>query len=335
MDSGGSVKGVVKKIKNFLIPERPVVEVPEFPPKVLIEPTNACNLRCRMCPAYGEEVVRKREKGFISHDLWRGIIDEIGSWPSPVNLDIHGAGEPLLHPEFLDILAYAKSKHNITAGFLSNATLLDEEKARRVVETGVDWVYFSVDGGEKEVFEYYRKGASLDQVEENIRYLLSIRKNGRPSVSFNMVRHEEADIDRFIDKWKGKVDLLVISLKRPVKREENRRLRLLKPCPLIYEQLVIGWPGITGLCCEDYWGDYITGEFPAMSLHQIWHGKALQRARKLHEKGRAEEIFLCRTCDAIMFHQYRDTMPEPGTMVREELPELVPDFVRLVEEQSG
>ncbi|RMG00550.1 MAG: hypothetical protein D6726_11105, partial [Nitrospirae bacterium] len=91
-----------------------------------------------------------------------------------------------------------------------------------------------------------------------------------------------------------------------------------------------GWPGITGLCCEDYWGDYITGEFPSMSLHQIWHDKALQRARKLHEQGRSDEIFLCRTCDSILFHKYRDTLLKSGTMVREELPELIPDFVEPV-----
>lgn len=318
----------IKKVKSLLTPAQKM-PVPEFPPSILLEPTNACNLRCRMCPIYGEEVKQKREIGFIKKEVWVNLIDEMGSWPSHVNLDIHGAGEPLLHPDFFDIVSHAKSKDNITVGFLCNATLLDRKNAKTVVDLGVDWVCFSVDGAQKEIFEYYRKGSSLEIVEENIRYLLSLRKNEKPCISFNMVNHKEADLNIFTDKWSGLVDSLAISIKRPVLREENFRLSLLKPCPLLYQQLVIGWPGKTGLCCEDFWGDYITGEFPSESLYDIWHGKALRKARKLHEAGRQDTLDLCRTCDTIIFHQYEERVVEKNggkTFVRKELSELNPEL---------
>jgi uncharacterized Fe-S cluster-containing radical SAM superfamily protein len=314
---------IIKKIKGFFTRNHEI-PVPAYPQSILLEPTNACNLRCRMCPAYGEGVKKSRDIGFIQKDVWINAIDEIGSWPSHVNLDIHGAGEPLLYPNFFDIISYAKSKKNIIVGFLCNATLLDQKKSKAVIELDVDWVCFSVDGAEKEIFEYYRKGASLDTVEENIRNLLTLRRNGKPHISFNMVNHKEADLNKFVDKWAGLVDSLTISLKRPVLREENRRLKLLRPCPLLYQQLVIGWPGKTGLCCEDYWGDYITGDFPSESLYDIWHGKPLKRARKLHETGRQDELYLCMTCDAILFHQYEEKIIEMHggkTIVRKELPD--------------
>ncbi len=301
--------------------------VSEFPVNILLEPTNACNLRCRMCPAYGEGVQRRRDVGFIKKEVWTKALDEIGSWSAHVNLDIHGAGEPLLHPDFFDIVSYAKDKNNITLGFLCNATLLDQQKAHAVIELGIDWVCFSVDGSEKEIFEYYRKGAVLDAVEENINYLLSLRKNDKPRISFNMVGHKEADINKFINKWSGHIDTIAISIKRPVNREENRRLKLIKPCPLLYQQLVIGWSGKAGLCCEDYWIDHVTGEFPAEGLYDIWHGRTLNRARKLHETGRYEELSLCRTCDAIVFHQYEERVIEKNgreTHVRKELMDINP-----------
>ncbi|MEF9426654.1 MAG: radical SAM protein, partial [Candidatus Mariimomonas ferrooxydans] len=140
----------------------------DFPQSILLEPTNACNLRCRMCPIYGEGVKKSREVGFIKREVWTKALDEIGSWPVDVNLDIHGAGEPFLHPNFFDIISYAKSMNNIKVGFFCNATLLNQEKARAIIELGVDWVCFSIDGSEKEVFEHYRKGAVLEAVEENI-----------------------------------------------------------------------------------------------------------------------------------------------------------------------
>lgn len=313
---------ILKKIKNIFTRHQRL-PVPEFPQSILLEPTNACNLRCRMCPAYGEGVKKSREVGFIKKELWMKAIDEIGSWPSPVNLDIHGAGEPLLHPQFFDIVSYAKSKNNIIVGFLCNGTIFDQKKAMAVMELGIDWVCFSVDGAQKEIFEYYRKGAVLESVEENIRYLISLRNhNAKPTISFNMVNHEEADINMFIDKWAGLVDSLQVSLKRPVLREENPRLTLLKPCPLLYQQLVIGWPGMTGLCCEDYWGDYLTGDFHRESLYDIWHGKRLEKARKLHEISRQKKLYLCRTCDAIFFHKYDVQIIEKNgrqTIIRKEL----------------
>lgn len=291
-----------------------------------------------MCPIYGEGVKKSREVGFIKREVWTKALDEIGSWPTNINLDIHGAGEPLMHPDFLNILAYAKSKGNINVGFFCNATLLNQEKARAIIELGVDWVCFSIDGSEKEIFEYFRKGAVLEAVEENIKYLLSIRKNKKPNISFNMVNHEEAALDIFIDKWSGIVDSLTISIKRPVLREQNGRLKLLKPCPLLYQQLVIGWPGKTGLCCEDLWGDYITGEFPAESLYDIWHGKPLKNARKLHETGKQDRLYLCKTCDTTIFHMYEEkTIEKFGrkTIVRKELSDIKAELAITCSEKAS
>jgi hypothetical protein len=297
--------------------------VSEYPSSVLLEVTNACNLRCRMCFIWGEGVSRQRDVGFVGEAVWRPAIDEIATWPLTVALDLHGAGEPLLHPNFFSIAGYAKSKKNLSVGFLSNATLLNEEKARAVIDLDIDWVAFSVDGAQKEVFEYYRKGASFEQVEANIERLLSLRRGGKPSVSFNMVSHDEADQEIFINRWKGKVDMLTLSTKRPPNRECDTPIVLTAPCLLLSQQLVVGWNGVAGLCCEDFWGDYITGKFPDASLYEIWHGKALARARALHEKGDYRKIGLCRQCNAGELHGYEEwTVEENGvhTLVRKELP---------------
>lgn len=183
---------ILKKIKNIFTRHQRL-PVPEFPQSILLEPTNACNLRCRMCAIWGEGVKRNREVGFIKKEIWTKILDEIGSWPVKINVDIHGAGEPLLHPDFIDILTYAKSKNNLHVGFLCNATLFDSKKAEATINLGIDWVGFSVDGAQNEIFEYYRKGAKFDVVEGNIEYLISLKGDSRPSILLNMVGHAEAE----------------------------------------------------------------------------------------------------------------------------------------------
>lgn len=305
------------------------LRAPQFPESMIIEPTNACNLRCRMCSVWGEGVQRDRPVGYISRDIWSRAIDELGSWPVRIGLYVYGAGEPLLHPELFDIVAHAKRKSNLSVGFLCNATLFDRDKARSAVELGVDTLSFSVDGAQRDVFEYYRKGAVLAQVEENIRYLLAIRHGGKPSVSLRMVDHEEADVKLFVEQWAGYVESIAVSRKRPVQRETSLPVRLRKPCPLIYRQLIMGWDGRAALCCEDNWGDAVIGRFPDDSLYEIWNGRTMRHARRLHEAGRYDEIALCSTCDASAFHLFDEyTVERAGktTLVQHELPDINPDL---------
>lgn len=320
--------GLLQQITSVLARDKGP-SAPQFPQSMVIEPTNACNLRCRMCSVWGEGVQRDRAIGYISKELWGSAIEELGSWPVCIDLHIYGAGEPLLHPQFFDIVSDAKRKANISVDFLCNATLFDRDRAQAAVELGVDSLSFSVDGAQKDVFEYYRKGAVLERVEENIRFLLDIRTNGKPSVSLCMVNHEEADVELFLEKWAGHVESITVSRKRPMRRETSLPVKLRRPCPSIYRQMIMGWDGTAVLCCEDNWGDAVIGRFPDQSLYEIWNGRTLQRVRRLHELGRYEEIALCSTCDAGVFHLFDERTVERGgktTLVRQELPDLNPDL---------
>jgi sulfatase maturation enzyme AslB (radical SAM superfamily) len=298
------------------------VTAPDYPENVVIEPTNACNLRCRMCSEWGEGVTSRREVGFIARGIWTKALDEIGAWPVRVNLHLTGAGEPLLHPEFLDMLRYAKGKGNISVGFLCNATLLNSVRAESVAGLKIDQVGFSVDGAQQEIFEHYRVGATLSEVDENIERLLSLRKADTPRVYLNMVAHQEADIGRFVERWKGKVDVIQVSVKRPVDRSLNRRIVLKKPCPSLDQTLVMGWSGHVVLCCyagsADY-AKYLIGKFPEENLRDIWCGEPMNRARMLHRMSRPDEIGLCRNCDSDMFHGWFE-MDLEKTHIRVELP---------------
>ncbi len=297
--------------------------IPPTPSFVLMESTNACNLRCRMCFLYGEGMSPERKIGFLQKSIWQQAIDEMETWSSPVTLDLHGAGEPLLHPDLFDIVVAAKQKKNISVGFLSNATLLNEEKAHAVIKSELDWIGFSVDGAQKDIFEYYRKGAVLEEVEENIEHLLRIRKNGKLHVMLNMVLHTEADTELFINRWKGKVDLIQLSLKRATNKKPLIPLPKTQPCPLLSQQLLMGYDGKTVLCCEDYYAEHITGEFPNQRLQDIWQGKVLTGARQLHAVGKYTAIELCKYCDASVFHMFDQkeiVMDGHKTIIRRELP---------------
>jgi MoaA/NifB/PqqE/SkfB family radical SAM enzyme len=74
--------------------------LPDFPFLVDIELTNHCNLACIMCPRHA----MKRDKGFMSDEIFRKIIDECAKYKTPIRFIRFG--EPFLHPNIVEFCEY-------------------------------------------------------------------------------------------------------------------------------------------------------------------------------------------------------------------------------------
>jgi len=282
-------------IFRFFSPKK---EVAAYPKTVIIETTNSCNLRCKMCHVWGEGVTKKRPVGFMKEEIWEKAFEELSQWDEHVSVALHGAGEPMLHKDLLKILSFASSKKNLSVGFLSNGTLWTRDFTKAILDTAVAWVGFSVDGADSEKYRKYR-GSDLRKVEETIEYLAASRKNSRPSIFLNMVALPDLDSEQYIARWIDTVDEIKISKYRPVgHRDFLTRKRKRIPCYLLNEMLVVTWEGQAVLCCEDIWAENITGAFPRQSLKEIWHSPEFNRIRTLHNKGDFSAIPICATCDS-------------------------------------
>jgi short-subunit dehydrogenase/MoaA/NifB/PqqE/SkfB family radical SAM enzyme len=147
-----------------------------------VETAIACNLNCLMCPWTRQRVQPGRE-GLMTDDVWntlRPFLSEV------VSVDFSGGGEALLHPMLPERIAQAKQA-GCEAGLLTNGILMNGERARGLIEAGVDWIGVSVDGATAEVYEQVRRGARFDVLVENIRRLIDLRVNGVPRVLINFV----------------------------------------------------------------------------------------------------------------------------------------------------
>ena len=85
--------------------------------KVYIEITNICNMNCSFCPEH------KRQLEYMSLDNFRRILEQIKPYTKYIYL--HVKGEPMLHPDFDELIKYAYDEGfyiNIT----TNGTLLDK-----------------------------------------------------------------------------------------------------------------------------------------------------------------------------------------------------------------
>lgn len=100
---------------------------------------------------------------------------------------------------FFRIIGYAKSKNIVVHSSTNGNLKFDNEKAEKLVNSGLDSLVFAVDGGTQETYSTYRKGGNLYQVLENIKTIVRVKKEkGSKTPYLNMrfvvMRHNEREL---------------------------------------------------------------------------------------------------------------------------------------------
>ncbi len=135
------------------------------PRLVALELTGRCNLSCVHCRASAADTVDPNE--LKTNEIYR-LIDDIASFSKPIL--ILSGGEPLVRDDIFDIAEYANKK-GLRVVLATNATLINEEIAKKIKEVGIGRVSISIDGASEESHDTFRgyKGAfrsSLRGIEE-------------------------------------------------------------------------------------------------------------------------------------------------------------------------
>lgn len=162
------------------------------PLSVVLDTTDRCNLKCKMC--YFSSVDRLNFQPYdvpvptrgMELDLYRRIAE---TWfPRAWRIALACAAEPLLHPKFDEIVKIAGTYAPEELWFPTNLLALTEKKAEAIVEAGVTSVGLSIDGFTPETYEHIRVGGSWDRLMQRIEL-------------FNRVREGSATQLRLIFTW--------------------------------------------------------------------------------------------------------------------------------------
>jgi len=175
--------------------QRPITQLA----KVYIEPTSRCNLTCKTCirNAWDES------QGDMADETFELVLQYLEALPYRPTLFFGGFGEPLLLANIAEMITKAKK----VAGkveLITNGILLTESCARKLIESGLDTLWVSVDGVTPESYADIRIGAELPKVLENIRRLAFMRHktNRRPEIgiAFVAMRKNIGDLPALIKK---------------------------------------------------------------------------------------------------------------------------------------
>jgi len=153
--------------------------------KIYVEPTSACNLNCRTCVRHSWD----EPTGFMDMRDFRRMIGDLRAVSSLETMAFWGIGEPLLHPDIVEMVSLAKAL-GVKTELVTNALLLDGRIAEGLTAAGLDRIVVSVDGVSSKSYECIRTGGNLGAVMENVGYLNRLRsRNGRnrPEIGIEFV----------------------------------------------------------------------------------------------------------------------------------------------------
>jgi len=274
----------------------------------VIESTNHCNLNCMMCPR--RHMTRKVEH--MKLDTFKKIIDQSKGFVYEVGLDLFG--EPLMCPDIFNMIRYAKDSGIKNVAMSTNATLLNESNAKKILESDLDLLVIDLDGYTKETYEKIRNGAKHDISVKNIMRFGEMKREYEkqnkkvPFVYLQIIRMKETEneIPEWIKFWEkypfhlfvkkfntwAQQDDFVTSLAKNEQKVKPDVKRY--PCAWLWEQMIFTVNGDVVPCCADYDSKIILGNVNDNTVEEIWYGEKYRRLRELHKKGNYPSI--CGKC---------------------------------------
>lgn len=290
-----------------------------YPLSISFEPTTSCNLRCPECPSGLRAFTRPT--GMLNKDFFRETIDQLA--PELLYLVFYFQGEPYLNPAFLEMVRYATQKKIYTATS-TNAHYLNDENAKKTVESGLDRLIISIDGTSQEVYQQYRVGGRLDKVLQGAANIVKWKKELKSKTpfiifQFLVVRHNEHQIDE-VKRLAREIGVDQVRLKTaqvydfendpngliPTNAKYSRYKKVANGryafkgnnqnhCWRLWHDPVITWDGAVVPCCFDKDAQHKLGSLRQQPFKALWNSQEYKifRGKVLQSR---KNIDICANC---------------------------------------
>lgn len=286
----------------------------DFPLFLHIELAQKCNLRCPYC-SQGIPEVRKKyldPRAKMDWDTYQRIILEGEEHRCP-SMSPQGIDEPLLNPELEKFISFAHNHGYMDIMMNTNATHLTEERSRKLLDSGLTRLRFSLDAVTPETYKKVRIGADYTKVHRQIERFLELKANGGyqlPIVGVSFVRNKlnEHEVNEFIARWEDKVDIVTIQEFIPPDTDRdysrfyptNSRVRddMMAgfKCVQPWQRVLIRNTGEVCPCCAMFSKDLSVGNVREHSIHSLWNSPEMKQMRSIHKAGKYWENTICLKC---------------------------------------
>jgi len=302
------------------------------PIKLIVEPVNACNLRCPYC--YTGAGGLGRERSAMSLDLYRRLLDELGDYL--FELEAFNWGEPLLSPHIHTMIAEATARGISTRMNTNFSVPFDAARAERLVASGLKMLTVSIDGARQQTYEQYRVGGSLQRVLGNCRLLMEAKRrltSATPVVNweFHVFPHNVADYAE-VRAMAAELGMSLLTFKGIMPGQDwdvhgewqyCAPLQVL-PCVGLWSIAVVNNDGGVAPCKGTFYREddmarlaVRPGELGAASFREVWNGPRYVAARQLYRRreGSADRrAIVCFDCpNTVIYDNWKRHVAGGGT----------------------
>lgn len=289
----------------------------ETPFTLFIFPTTYCNFKCNYCGhSLGLETM-KEKYSFVPQSMTMEIFEQVVEQAKEFRdkfklISLTGHGEPLLNknlPKMIEMIKKLDIAERVE--IISNASLLSNNMANDLIESGLDTLRISIQGLSnrkyKEVCSYE---LDFDELLSNIEYFYKNKKQCEVFVKIMDVSLDEDEETKFYDMFAKISDRMYVEKCRPVYdgveynegafvvadrygRNHNKRY----VCPLPFFMLGI-FPNGDVEPCDTIYKPIVLGNVNNQTLFEMWTGEKLKEFRMIQLKKKRSCNSHCSVCFA-------------------------------------
>ena len=291
-------------------------EVPPFPREIFLDLTSFCNHACVFC---SNPLIKNKKT--MDEPMVRRVLQE--AYDCGVrDLGLYATGESFLVKNLAEYVRLAKQIGFEYLFLTSNGALATPDRAKEVLDAGLDSIKFSISAGRRETYKILQGKDDFEKVIENLKWISNYRKTSGLSyrIYVTMVytekTKEEVDILKnividFIDEWDP----------HPLNNQcgnlyENNALGFIEAgsprargkveiCFQPFKGFTITPEGYVSACVLDYSKDLIVGDLNKSSLKEIWGGEVYRDFRRRHLCKNLKGL-ICNNC---MYNQNEPVNP--------------------------
>ena len=270
--------------------------ISEYPLSLEFQISDVCNLKCPFC------TYKNGPDKFMDFSLFKKAIDETaGKVPA---IRFNSTGESVLHPQFLEMVKYAKDHGAIEISFITNTGAISLDLFEKILLAGVDWMTVSIDGLYEE-YEKNRYPLKFQGTYEKLKAMKTIKEryfSQKPAINIQGIwPFIEDRIEEYIDVLSPVCDYINYCTFVDFEKMKDSNCEPDFTCAQPFQRLLIQIDGEICPCCAPSDDHHLAranlGNLKEQSVFELWHSEALNKVRELcSAPGKYKELNMCRQC---------------------------------------
>ncbi len=283
---------------------------------IFVDPADMCNFRCKFCPSSDRKLLKSvgRPLKLMQFPLYKKIVDDICEFDKPIKvLRLYLHGEPLLNPNFVKMVEYAKDSGCCDrVDTTTNGSMLNPKRNLNIIEAGLDRINISIEGvNAKQYLDFSNVKMNFDIFVENIAHLYNNRKQCEMIIKIDGDFLSEEDKQIFLETFGDICDGIFIEhtmncwygFEGPKQNEEvgiyGQPIHEVMVCPYVFYSMSINSDGTVSLCFLDWARKMIIGNIIIDNVKDVWNGGRFNFYRLAFLKKLRKIFDMCGSCSQL------------------------------------